>query len=121
MPGKWITKQQVKIYMQTRSEGQTQLVSSAKSGMSVRTGREIEQGKRTDPRTKERGWRTRPDPLSQVWDTVLAPMMQSSPELQAITLLEYLQEHYPSQYGDSVLRTLQRRVKQWKHLHGPKK
>ncbi len=48
-------------------------------------------------------------------------MLELSPELQAITLLEYLQREYPDQYQDSVLRTLQRRVKQWKLIKGPKK
>lgn len=119
MPGKWITKNQVKIYMKARQSGHTQVVSAAKSGMSERTGRLIEQGKRLPPETKERHWRTRKDPLGEVWDSVIEPMLKASPELQAITLLEYLQREYPGKYGDGVLRTLQRRVKQWRILHGP--
>jgi hypothetical protein len=34
------------------------------------------------------------------------------------TLLEYLQDHYPEQYNNTVLRTLQRRIKQWRVLEG---
>jgi transposase InsO family protein len=33
--------------------------------------------------------------------------------------LEYLEEQYPEHYDRRVLRTLQRRVKQWKALYGP--
>lgn len=33
--------------------------------------------------------------------------------------MEYLEEHYPEHYDQRVLRTLQRRVKQWKALNGP--
>jgi len=46
MPGNWITNQQVEIYMKARTKGYTQEVAAAKSGMSERTAREIEQGKR---------------------------------------------------------------------------
>jgi len=48
-------------------------------------------------------------------------MLELTPELLPITLLEYIQQQYPVQYPDNVLRTLQRRVKRWKTLHGPDK
>jgi hypothetical protein len=121
MSGKWITKQQVKIYMKARSDNQTQTVSAAKAGVSVRSARAIEQGKRPDPKAQRRHWRTRPDPLAKVWTSVLEPMLEATPQLQAITLLEWLQSEYPDQYDDSLLRTLQRRVKQWKSIKGPEK
>lgn len=121
MPGNWITKQQVKIYMKTRSQGYTQEVSAAKSGISIKTGRAIEQGKRANPHEAIRHWRTRQDPLALVWESDLKAMLQATPALQAITLLEYLQNKYPGQYDDGILRTLQRRVKRWKALYGPTK
>ena len=119
MPGKWITDKQVKIYMESREIGNTQALSSAKSGISIRTGRGIEQGKRKSAQGKERHWRTRPDPLESVWTSELEPMLRGLPELQAITLLEYLQTKYPGEYGDKLLRTLQRRVKHWRRVEGP--
>ena len=36
----------------------------------------------------------------------------------AVTLLEELQRRYPERFPDSVLRTLQRRVSQWRAEHG---
>lgn len=119
MPGKWITDKQVKIYMNSRQLGNTQQLSSAKADISERTGRDIEHGRRQAPQNKERHWRTRPDPLAEVWSSELEPMLDQSPGLQAITLLEYLQSKYPDEYGDTVLRTLQRRVKQWRIHKGP--
>ena len=116
MPGKWITDKQVKIYMNSRKLGSTQELSSAKAGLSIRTGREIEHGRRSSPQQQKRYWRTRKDPLEEVWPTELEPMLEQSPTHQAITLLEYLQAKYPGQYADKVLRTLQRRVKQWRLL-----
>jgi hypothetical protein len=35
-----------------------------------------------------------------------------------VTLLEELQRHYPGQYGPSALRTLQRRMRQWRAARG---
>jgi len=125
MPGKWITYQQVELYMTSRKEGKTQKVSAAQSGISERSGRQIEQGQRKDPRSRPRE-RTRPDPLATVWEKELKPMLEENPLLQAITLLEYLQEKYPDKagnavYSDSVLRTLQRRVKHWRVTEGAKR
>ena len=48
-------------------------------------------------------------------------MLEQTPRLTAITLLEYLQGQYPEDYPDCLLRTLQRRVKQWRALCGPEK
>lgn len=119
MPGKWITDKQVKIYMNSRQLGHTQQLSSAKAGISERSGRNIESGKRQSPQVKKRYWRTRPDPLTRVWSSELKPLLEKNPELQPITLLEYLQSKYTGEYEDSVLRTLQRRVKEWRLLNGP--
>lgn len=121
MPGHWITNQQVERYMTSRTQGHTQKTSAAKAGVSERTAREIEHGKRKEPGQSERHWRTRKDPLANVWVSELEPMLEQSPKLQAITLLEHLQATYSDQYEDSILRTLQRRVKTWRALSGPDK
>jgi len=120
MSGRWLTTSQVGIYMKSRKEGQIQVVSAAKSGVSERSGRAIEKGQRIDPGTKDRTWRTRLDPFVAVWSSELAPMLQRSPSLSALTLLEHLQStHGGESFPDSLLRTLQRRVKQWGHQDGP--
>lgn len=119
MPGKWITDKQVNIYMSSRKSKETQELSSAKAGISVRSGRSIEHGTRQSPGNQDRQWRTRKDPLGEVWSTEIEPMLTESPMLQALTLLEYLQCKYPGDYPDKVLRTLQRRVKQWRLSKGP--
>ncbi len=121
MPGSWITEQQAEIYMKARKKNQKQLTAAAKAGISERSGRSIESGSRSDPRITEHVWRTRIDPLEGVWQTQLIPLLEQQPKLQAITLLEYLQNNHFGKYPDNVLRTLQRRVKQWRALQGPDK
>ncbi len=106
--------------MNAIKEGRTQIVSAAKAGMSERSGREIQKGRRIDPRTKIRTWRTRVDPFESVWSQELEPMLRQNPSLSALTLLEHLQlSHCEKNFPDKLLRTLQRRVKIWRHQEGP--
>jgi hypothetical protein len=126
MPGKWITKRQVELYMQPREEGINQITSAAKADVSERSARNIEHGQRRKPGSKRNQFQTRPDLFKLVWENELVPMLEKLPMLQPITLLEYLQEKYLDEkgtphYSDQLLRTLQRRVKLWKAIEGPKK
>lgn len=113
------TKQQVKVFMDNRASGANQVTAAARAGISERTARRIEREGSGKGR-KSRQWRTRNDPFAAVWDEV-AQQLALEPSLQALTLLEWLQERYPGDYPDHLLRTLQRRVKAWRALHGPDK
>lgn len=117
MPGKKITDHQVHKYKQHRSR-LGQAAAAAKAGISERSARRIE-GSDTLPSQKPaRDWRTRTDPLGAVWDGEVVPLLEGDPLLNAVTLLEELQRRYPGQYDTSVLRTLQRRMRQWRAMHG---
>jgi hypothetical protein len=59
MPGKTITAQQVRLYMEHRKQGETQAAASAKAGLSQRTGRRIETGEIRVQEAQQRHWRTR--------------------------------------------------------------
>ena len=105
--------------MKSRQSGCTQETSAAKADISVRSGRRIEKGQRQN--TKERHWRTRKDPLAEVWELELIPLLEREPSLTGITLWDYLDEKYPEHYPERLLRTLQRRVKHWQATQGPNK
>ncbi len=120
MPGNRINNEQVKLYMSTRIKGCTQVTSAAKSGISERSGRRIENG-RLVPKTKSRHWKTRTSLLEKAWESELTLLLEQMPHLLPMTLLEHLQEKYPGEYPDSLLRTLQRKVKKWKAVNGESK
>ena len=120
MPGQYIEKYQVQVYMRAREEGCTQPQSATIAGFSERSGRRIEQGEHQPQYGQEREWRTRIDPLAAVWDSELEPMLRREPRLEPMTLYDYLVERYPGQY-ERVLRTLQRRVESWKAIYGDPK
>ena len=73
--------------------------------------------KRKYRRTKKtkipRCWRTRKDPFEHVWDEI-CKWLENNPERTAKSLLLELHERYPGQYNDNQLRTLQRRVQNWR-------
>ncbi len=107
--------------MSQRTAGKNQVTAAAKAGFSERTARRLdERDERRAPRGARR-YRTRRDPFDTVWDSELVPLLEHTPALHALTLLEGLQERHPGQYPDKLLRTLQRRVKAWRAAHGPEK
>lgn len=105
------------MYMNARKAGSTQAQAAAIAEISQRSAQRIEAGVHQPHRGGEREWRTRADPLSSVWEGELEPMLRQDCRLQPTTLYEYLQERYPGKYPQ-VLRTLQRRVREWKALQG---
>jgi hypothetical protein len=58
-------------------------------------------------------WRTRPDPFETVWAFV-QEWLTDEPTATAKELFQRLQAHMPGLFTDGQLRTLQRRVKQWR-------
>ena len=79
--------------------------------------RPAERKKRRYHRTKAprrpRHWRTRKDPFETVWDEI-CQWLTANPERTAKSLFTELHQHYPGQFADNQLRTLQRRVQAWR-------
>ncbi len=61
----------------------------------------------------QRYWRTRQDPFAAVWPRVRA-WFDAEPDRTAKELFGRLQRQYPNEFPDGQLRTLQRRVKEWR-------
>jgi hypothetical protein len=104
--------------MAKRGGGRSQEAAAAAAGISVRSARRIER-KQIQPREGQPRGRTRPDPLAGVWEEELVPLLRRTPALTPITLLEHLQRQKPDVDWSPLQRTLQRRVREWKALHGP--
>jgi hypothetical protein len=121
MSGGKITDQQIRIYMNERKSGKTQTQAAAKANLSERSGRRIDKSIITTSPKNERHWRTREDPLEAHWQAIVCPLLEANPALTPITIHEHLCDNYPDQYETNSLRTLQRRIKQWRLVHGPEK
>jgi hypothetical protein len=115
-----IKPQQLRLYMSATESGRPRKTAAAQAGISDRTARRIAAGTHRPQRGRARDWQTRQDPFDGLWDAELKPMLEGEPRLEPTTLFEALQERYPGRYDDK-LRTLQRRVEQWKAEHGKPK
>ena len=82
--------------MKARERGATQVDAAALAQISRRSGQRIESGDYQPNRGRVRDWRTKPDPLADVWESELEPMLRREPRLKPTTLFEYLQEALPS-------------------------
>ena len=58
-------------------------------------------------------WRTRPDPFDGVWEEMRS-WLESDPGRTSKSLLLELQQRHPGRYPNGQLRTLQRRVREWR-------
>ena len=65
-------------YMAKRARGLSQQIAADAVGISVRSAQRIDRGElQPEGQQQQRGrhWRTRADPLADVWDSVLVPML----------------------------------------------
>jgi hypothetical protein len=65
--------------------------------------------------TRTRDYRTRPDPFEGDWMEILE-WLEKEPDASASSLLERLIAKSPEKYDAKLLRTLQRRVSQWRSI-----
>ena len=102
-------------------EGKTQQTAAAMTGMSERSARKWQCGPLPSETKTERHWRTRPDPFGGVWEEEVLPLLQGEAAggLRATTIIEWLEEKFPGRFSVSQLRTLQRRLQDWRALNGP--
>lgn len=118
-----VTDAQVRLLRKKMADGKTIATAAAAAGMSERSAYAWKRGALPSDTKEARPWRTRPDPFDEVWDTELVPVLKADEQavLEATTLIADLQKRHGSRYGLGQLRTLQRRVHEWRALHGPGK
>jgi len=118
-----VTDEQVRLLRQKRMKGKSQESAAAAAGMSVRTARKWESGALPSTSKQPRAWRTRRDPFEGVWGEEIVPLLVRDEDrvLQATTLLELLDGRYPGRFGAGQLRTLQRRIRDWRAVAGPER
>lgn len=97
----------------------TQQLAADKAGMDPKTARKyLRSGELPSEAKTERSWRTRLDPFEPVWAEI-REQIGANPGLEAKTIFAALQQSRPGEFADGQLRTLQRRLKQWRATEGP--
>jgi len=113
-----VTDAQVRLMMKERNKGKTQEQAAVKANVrSRKTVQKYEQlGQVPSDLKQPRRYRTRPDPFETDWAEV-EKKLKDSPELEAKTLFEWLSEREGAKYQEGQLRTLQRRISNWRALN----
>jgi transcriptional regulator with XRE-family HTH domain len=116
-----VTDKQVKRLFKLRSMGMTKSELADKTNMDIKTvSKYLDSGKLPSQIKPEHNWQTRKDSFEDAWEYI-KDLLGNNPGLEAKTIFEHLQEQNPGNYQDGQLRTLQRRIKQWRAIEGPNK
>jgi hypothetical protein len=116
-----VTDKQVQLLRLKMAEGKTVEAAAAAAGMSARSAHTWKAGALPSQAKRPRHWRTREDVFAEVWDTEVVPLLKRDEHgvLEATTIIAELRRTHGQQFSDKHLRTLQRRVRDWRALHGP--
>ena len=95
-------------------------IAAAKAGFSRATAYRIEADPRLPSRKKPPRDRRRPDPLADVWQSEIVPMLEAAPGIRAVGVFDEIVRRHP-ELGEGVRRTLERRIRTWRALEGPER
>ena len=89
--------------------------AAAKAGMSVASAYRIQSEARLPSQKSEPRGRRRADPLIDIFDAEVVPMLAAAPGIRAVTVFEELMRRYP-ELPRGVRRTLERRIRTWRKI-----
>jgi hypothetical protein len=95
-------------------------VAAAKVVFSTATAYRVERDSQSPPEERPPRGRRRPDPLAGIFDEELVPLLEAAPGVRPVALLEELLRRHP-ELGAGIRRTLERRVRAWRAVHGPER
>lgn len=95
-------------------------VAAAQAGISVASAYRIEHDPRLPSDQKVRRERRRPDPLVDIFDAEVVPLLQAAPGIRAVAIFDELRRRHP-EFARGVRRTLERRIRSWRALNGPER
>lgn len=91
--------------------------AAARAGFSVATAYRVEQDPRLPSQKKEPRERRRPDPLAEIFDVEVIPLLKSAPGVRPVAVFEEMMRRHP-ELPPGVRRTLERRIRGWRAIHG---
>jgi hypothetical protein len=95
-------------------------IAAAKAGFSTATGYRIESDPRLPSQKKAPRGRRRPDPLADIWDAEIVPILKAAPGIRAIAVFDEIRRRHP-ELNPNIRRTLERRMRTWHAVEGPER
>ena len=106
----------MRLYMKFR-QTDAPPAAAAKASFSTSTAYRLEHDPRLPSQKKAPRGRRRPDPLGDLFDAEVVPMLRAAPGVRAVAIFDEMLRRHP-EIGASVRRTLERRVRSWRALYG---
>lgn len=116
MSGRHVTDHQMRLFMKFRHNDGV-AVAAARAGFSTATGYRLALEPELPSQKVEPRGRRRPDPLADIFDAEIVPMLKASPGLRAVAIFEEMQRRHPD-LSPGVRRTMERRIRAWRAVHG---
>ena len=91
--------------------------AAAQAGISVATAYRFGHDPRLPSAKKASRARRRPDPLADIFEAEVIPLLQGAPGIRPVAILDELRRRHVD-LAPSVRRTLERRIRTWRAVHG---
>ena len=117
MPGRHVTDRQKRLFMILKKT-HTIDVAAAKAGFSRATGYRLARDPSLPLKESPPRGRRRPDPLADIFETEVVPILEGSPGIRPVGVFQELMRRHP-ELDPGVRRTLERRIRAWRAEHGP--
>ena len=119
MPGRHVNDHQMRLYMKTK-QTHSKPAAAAKAGFSTATAYRIESDPRLPSQKRPQRERRRADPLADIWDKDVLPLLEKAPGIRPVAVYEELLRRDPK-LDPGIRRTLERRMRAWKAQYGPER
>ena len=91
--------------------------AAAQAGISVASAYRIEHDPRLPSEKKIPRARRRVDPLAEIFDAEVVPLLQSAPGIRPVAIFDELRRRH-TEFAPGVRRTLERRIRAWRAVNG---
>lgn len=95
-------------------------VAAAKAGFSPAAAYRFEKDRRLPSQKAKPRDRRRPDPLADIWERDILPMLETAPSIRPVAIFDELRRRHP-EISPGIRRTLERRIRAWRAEHGPER
>lgn len=92
-------------------------VAAAKASLSRATAYRIEKNPQLPSQVKMPRDRRRPDPLADIFDAEIVPLLKAAPGIRAVAVFEEMLRRHPD-LSEGVRRTMERRIRAWRAING---
>jgi hypothetical protein len=107
----------MRLFMRHRQTDPIAL-AAARSGFSAATGYRLARDPRLPSQKPAPRERRRPDPLGEIFEAEMVPILKSAPGVQSVAVFEEMTRRHPD-LDPAVRRALERRIRAWSAIYGP--